>query len=161
MPRAGRAGWRRRLAPSNLLISDDASEEAGRLAARIGKLFDARALLVGVNPPRPGVRAGARATAVDSDVPKDHPKRDQSLEQRAAVLEGILGRRPRVEVTAGDAAATLRELAGRGEAATLVAVGRRDTGSAEGFALGSFPTSTLRPSGGPVLVVPSPGEARR
>ena len=85
----------------------------------------------------------------------------ERVEDEGAGRLSILGGRPRVEVTAGDAAATLRELAGRGEAATLVAVGRRDTGSAEGFALGSFPTSTLRASGGPVLVVPSPGEARR
>ncbi len=152
--RGGEGAW----PPSRLLVGDDASEEAGRagkLAASIGKLFDARALLVRVYPQ---VTVFKARRIVHVRASKDILKEgERFLEKRAARLESVLGTRPEVRVASGDAAAVIQEVAEEGEKPTLVAVGRRGLGAVGHFALGSVSSDVLRAVSGPVLIVPSSG----
>ena len=152
--RGGEGSW----PPSRLIIGDDASEEAkrtGELAASIGKLFDARALLVRVYP---SVTVFKARKISHVQVSKELLKKgERSLEKRAAELESILGTRPEVRVASGDAAAVIQEVAEEGGEPTLVAVGRRGLGAVRHFALGSVSSDILRAVSGPVLIVPSPG----
>ncbi len=150
--RGGEGSW----PPSRLIIGDDASEEArraGELAARIGKLFDARALLVRVYPSVTVFKA-RRISHVRA--PEELLKKgERSLEKRAVELESILGMRPEVRVASGDAAAVIQETAEEGGQPTLVAVGRRGLGAVRHLALGSVSSDILRAVSGPVLIVPS------
>lgn len=151
--RGGERAW----PPSRLVVGDDASEEArraGELTMGIGKLFDARALLVRVYPQ---VTVFKARRIVHTRVSKELLKKgERSLEKRAAELESVLGMRPEVRVTSGDAAAILQEAAGEGAEPTLVAVGRRGLGAAQYLALGSVSSSVLKAVSGPVLIVPPP-----
>ena len=152
--RGGEGNW----PPSRVLVGDDDSEEArraGELAAGIGKLFDARVLLVRVYPQ---VTVFKARRIVHVRAPKDILKEGQrSLERRADELESVLGMRPEVRVASGDAAAIIQEAAEESGEPTLVAVGRRGAGAVQHFALGSVSTGVLRAVSGPVLIVPSPG----
>ncbi len=143
---------------SRLIVGDDASEEArraGELAAGIGKLFDARALLVRVYP-QVTVFKARRVSHVQASR-ELLKKGERSLEKRAAELESILGTRPEVWVASGDATAVLQEASEAGGEPALVAVGSRGLGDVQHFALGSVSTGVLRAVSGPVLIVPSPG----
>ncbi len=149
--RGGERAW----PPSRLIVGDDASEEArraGELAAGIGKLFDARALLVRVYPQVTVFKANR---IVHTRASKELLGRgERSLEERAAELESVLGTRPEVRVTSGEAAAIIQEAAEEGREPTLVAVGRRGLGAVRHFALGSVSSGVLRAVSGPVLIVP-------
>ncbi len=151
--RGGERAW----PPSRLVVGDDASEEArraGELAAGIGKLFDARALLVRVYPQ---VTVFKARRIVHTRASKELLERgERLLEKRAAELESVLGMRPEVRVTSGDAAAIIQEAAGEGPEPTLVAVGRRGLGAVQHLALGSVSSGVLRAVSGPVLIVPPP-----
>lgn len=151
--RGGERAW----PPSRLVVGDDASEEARRareLAAGIGKLFDARALLVRVYPQ---VTVFKARRIVHTRASKELLERgERLLEKRAAELESVLGMRPEVRVTSGDAAAIIQEAAGEGPEPTLVAVGRRGLGAVQHLALGSVSSGVLRAVSGPVLIVPPP-----
>lgn len=145
--------------PSKVVVGDDSTEaakRAGDLAASIGRLFDVRVLLVRVyqHP-----MLGATGAPDLGGTEEASRLGDDSLERRAAELEGVLGTPPEVEAAAGDAAASIQELAEEGAEPALVAVGSRGTGIVGRFALGSVSTDVLRAVGGPVLIVPSP-EAR-
>ncbi len=73
-------------------MGDDGSEEAGRageLAAGIGKLFDARVLLMRVYPSVPVFRARRVVHVRASEEVLRRGKRD--LERRAAELESVSG----------------------------------------------------------------------
>ena len=151
--RGGESAW----PPSRLVVGDDASEEArraGELAVGIGKLFDARALLVRVYPQ---VTVFKARRIVHTRASKKLLKEgERFLEKRAAELESVLGMRPEIRVTSEDAAAILQEAAGEGPEPTLVAVGRRGLGAVQHLALGSVSSGVLRAVSGPVLIVPPP-----
>lgn len=151
--RGGEKAW----PPRRLIIGDDASEEAmraGELAAGIGKLFDARALLLRVYPQVTVFKANRIVhTRASKELLK---KGEESLEKRAAELASILGARPEVRVTSGDAAASIQEAAEEDREPALVAVGRRGLGAVRQLALGSVSSDVLRAVSGPVLIVPPP-----
>ena len=155
--RGGEAAW----PPSRLIVGDDGSEEAGRageLAAGIGKLFDARVLLMRVYPSVPVFRARRVVHVRASEEVLRRGKRD--LERRAAELESVSGIRPETRVSSGDAAAVVQETAeGSGEP-TLVVVGRRGPEDVRYSTLGGVSADVLRAVSGPVLIGASPRGTR-
>ncbi len=142
--------------PSRLILGDDASEEArraGELAAGMGRLFDAQALLVRVYPSVPVFKARRLVHVRASGEILEQGER--SLERRAAELESILGTRPVIRVVSGDAAAVIQEVAEEGGEPALVAVGRRGLGAVRHSTLGGISADILRSVAGPVLIAPS------
>jgi nucleotide-binding universal stress UspA family protein len=77
------------------------------------------------------------------------------LRERAVRLEEMLGERPGIKVSAGDAAELIREAAGEDGESALVAVGSRGLDALRRLALGSVSTDVLRTARGPVLIFPS------
>ncbi len=151
--RGGEGTW----PPGRLVVGDDGSEEAkraGELAAGVGKLFGARALLVRVYPSVPVFKA---RRLVHVQASEEVLKRgERSLEERAAELESVLGTRPETRVVSGDAAAVIQEVAEEGGRPSLVAVGRRGLGAVGYSTLGGVSADVVRSVSGPVLVVPAP-----
>jgi nucleotide-binding universal stress UspA family protein len=150
--RGGQDAW----PPSRVIVGDDASEdarEAGKLAASIGELSGATALLVRAYPRLPETDPEGRE--LDPRMVEDALRREQrALEARAADIEDASGIRPRAQIAVGDPAASLIEAAE--EAApqrTLIAVGSRGLDAVQRLRLGSVSTKVLRASRGPVLVV--------
>ena len=149
--------------PREAVVGDDSSEEsrvAGELAARLARPYDVPVLLLRAYHPQrllKSVRAASHDTgAADARLEAG----EEQLRERAAELEGVLGKTPTVKAVAGDAAAALqREAEGRG-GGTLVAVGSTGAGAVKRFALGSVSADVLRAVDGPVLVCPSPEVAR-
>jgi len=155
--RGGEGAW----PPSRLVIGDDSSGEAkraGDLAASIGRLFDARALLVRAYPRSLLFPAGAGATGTPDSGETEEALRigDESLEGRATELEDFLGMRLEVKAAVADAATLIQELAEEGTEPTLVAVGSRGLDAARRFTMGSVSTDLLRAVDGSVLVCPLP-----
>ena len=155
MMRGGEQAW----PPRRVVIGDDGSEEAngaGDLAARIGKPFDTKALLVRAYPRLPAVDAEGRefdARMVDDELRRE----EQALIGRAKEIEGAIGVRPRIEIAVGDPAGMLLRAAEEGAAdRTLVAVGSRGLGAVRRVRLGSVSTKVLHAAEGPVLVYPRP-----
>jgi nucleotide-binding universal stress UspA family protein len=156
--------------PEKVIIGDDSSEEArkaGELAASIGGLFGASALLMRAAS-APLLRAhllreGDPSTRDDHDDAFDEAsqKVKETLENRAAALEGVLGARPQIQVVVGDAAAVIQEAADEGEEPALVAVGSRGSDAVQPLVLGSVSTDVLRAVSGSVLIVPSSKKAPR
>jgi len=155
--RGGEGAW----PPNTVILGDDFSDEArraGELAARISRLFEARMLSVwAYSMTLPGARRASHAIAAEEVLKKG----EKSLEERAAELEGVLGKRPETLVTTGDAASIMQSAAEEGREPTLVAVGSRGLGAVKRFALGSVSTDVLRAVSGSVLIVPSSKEAPR
>ena len=156
--RGGERAW----PPSRLVVGDDGSEEsriAGGLAASIGRLFDARALLVRVYP---SVAVFKTRRIVHVRASRETLKKgERSLKKRAAELESVLGKRPEIRVVSGNAAAIIQEAAEEGEEPALVAVGRRGMGAVRHSTLGSVSPDLLRSVAGPVLIVPSSEDYKR
>jgi nucleotide-binding universal stress UspA family protein len=157
--RGGQDAW----PPSRVIVGDDSSEdarEAGKLAASIGELFGATALLVRAYPRLPETDPEGRE--LDPRMVDDALRREQrALEGRAAEIEDASGIRPRAEIAVGDPAASLIEAAE--EAAperALIAVGSRGLDAVQRLRLGSVSTKVLRASRGPVLIV-NPGPRER
>lgn len=153
--RGGQDSW----PPERVVIGDDGSEaaqKAGEMAASIGDLFGARGVLVRAYPKLPETDLVGRA--LDPRVVDDALHRaEQELHERAEELDRLVGRRPRMEIAAGDAAVALLDKAREGdEARALIAVGSRGLGLARRLRLGSVSTKVLRAAGGPVLVYPQP-----
>lgn len=151
--RGGEGAW----PPRRVVSGDDESEEskgAGELAARIGKLSDARALLVRAYPRLPEVDPEERG--FDARMVDDERRREErALKTRAEEIQAILGVRPRIEIAVGDPAAVLLEAAREGPAErTIVAVGNRGLGAVQRLRLGSVSTKVLHAAEGPVLVYP-------
>jgi nucleotide-binding universal stress UspA family protein len=151
--RGGQDSW----PPERVVIGDDSSEvakKAGEMAARIGDLFGARAVLVRAYPELPEMDLVGRTSdprAVDDAL----HRAEQELHEHAEELGRLVGRRPRMEIAAGDAAVALLAKAREGdEARALIAVGSRGLGLARRLRLGSVSTKVLRAAGGPVLVYP-------
>jgi nucleotide-binding universal stress UspA family protein len=145
--------------PSRLVVGDDGSEEArraGELAAGMGRLFGARALLVRVYPSIPVFKARRIVhVRASREILREG---ERALERRAAELESVLGTRPETRVATGDAAAVIQEVAEGGGEPTLVAVGRRGLETVRYSTLGGVAADILRAVTGPVLIVPSPKE---
>lgn len=156
--RGAEEGW----PPSRLVVGDDGSEgarRAGELAASVGRLFDARVLLVRVYPSVPVFKA---RKIVHVQASEELLKRgERLLERRATELESVLGRRPETRLVSGDAAAVIQETSEEGGEPALVALGRRGLGATRYSALGSVFPDVLRAVRGPVLISPSPGDETR
>lgn len=152
--RGGDGAW----PPERIVIGDDGSEAArgaGELAANIGRLFGAEALLVHVYPELPETDAEGRmsdARTVDDELRREERK----LLERAKEVEEILGTQPRVRVAVGEPAFRILEAAEERGAPekTLVAVGTRGLGPVRRMRLGSVSTKVLRAAKSPVLVFP-------
>jgi nucleotide-binding universal stress UspA family protein len=134
--------------PARIVVGDDFSEDARKaaeLAANLGKLLDARMLVLHAVPRLPQ----ASGEAVNA-----------KLEDRTGELEDILQQRPQTRIVAGDSAEVLIEAAQEGEGPTLVAVGSRGLGPVGRLRLGSVSTKVIRAGLGAVLVYPPLGEGR-
>ena len=151
--RGGEGAW----PPAKVIVGDDGSEEAkgaGELAARIGKLFEAKALLVRAFPQLPDVdteRRRSNARMVEDELRRE----EQAILSRAKEIQDPLGVRPGIEITVGDPAVVLLRAAEEDTAeGTLIAVGSRGLGKARRMRLGSVSTKVLHAAEGPVLVYP-------
>ena len=145
--------------PRRVVVGDDGSETAkgaGELAASIGRLFDAKGLLMRAYPRLPEIDAEGRES--DPRTINDELRREeQTLEDRAAGIKDDLGVRLRIRIAVGDPAATLLEAAEEGVAErTLVAVGSRGLDAMQRVRFGSVSTKVLHAAKGPVLVYPRP-----
>lgn len=150
--RGGEGAW----PPGRLVVGDDGSEASGRageLAASVGKLFDARMLLMRTYP---SVAVFKARRIVYVQASREILRRGKSaLERRADELESVLGARPETEISSGDAAAVIQEtVEGSGEP-TLIALGRSGLGDARYSTLGGVSSDVLRAVSRPVLIVPS------
>jgi nucleotide-binding universal stress UspA family protein len=149
--RGGEGVW----PPSTVVVGDDSSTEAqraGELAAAIGRLFEARTLLVWAYPPAMvRVRRTSRVRRSEEQLTRGH----EYLKERAAELEHVLGKLPETRVATADPAAAIQEAAEEHGGRTLVAVGRRGLDAVKRFALGSVSAGILRAVSVPVLIVPS------
>jgi nucleotide-binding universal stress UspA family protein len=131
--------------PTRIVAGDDFSEDARKaaaLAANLGRLFDAKMLLLHAVPQLP--QASGKAVGA-------------KLEGRAGELEDILQQRPQARVVAGDPAEVLIEAAQEGEGPTLVALGSRGLGPVGRLRLGSVSTKVVRAAPGAILVYPPMG----
>lgn len=151
--RGGEAAW----PPERVVIGDDGSPDArevGRLAATIGGLCNARAVMVRAYPQLPETDDEGRrfdARRVDDEL----HRQEMSLEDRARDLREATGLKPRVRISVGDPAEAVLETARENaEERTLVAVGSRGLGTVGRARLGSVSTKVLRAAKGPVLIHP-------
>ena len=145
--------------PRRVVIGDDGSEEAksaGELAMRIGRLFEAKTLLMRVYPQLPemdheGREFGPRM--IDDELRRE----ERALENRATEIGHALEIRPGIRIAVGDPAAALLEAAEEGTPEnTLMAVGSRGLGAMQRVRLGSVSTKVLHAAKGPVLIYPRP-----
>ena len=151
-------GW----PPEQVVIGDDnseAAEEAGELAAVIGRLVGARVTLVRAYRKLPKMdveRRELNARMADDELRREERK----LWERATQIQEAHEVRPTVRLSAGDPAARILEAAEEGDAPekTLVAVGSRGLGTMRRMRLGSVSTKVLRAAKGPVLIHPHPGD---
>ena len=146
--RGGEDAW----PPARIVVADDSSEDArktGELAAGIGKLVGARVVLVRVHP------RGLEFSPEGKDALREG---ERDLEDRVGELEGLLGRRPEIEIRtgAGDPADAILGAAEEGESPTFVALGSRGLGAIQRVRLGSVSTKLIRAAPGPALVRPRP-----
>ncbi len=145
--------------PEKITIGDDGSEaakEAGKLAARMGKLFDVKALLMRVYPQLPEIDAEGRkfgARTADDELRRE----EHALKDRAVKIENAVGIRPKVRIAVGDPAGALLQAAEEGAPErTLIALGSRGLDAIQRLRLGSVSTKVLHAAEGPVLVYPPP-----
>ncbi|WP_166179215.1 universal stress protein [Rubrobacter tropicus] len=155
--RGGEAAW----PPGRIVVGDDGSEAAraaGDLAARIGKTFGSRAVLVRASSrqPLPMALPEYEQDLYERLIEDNRRIGERALKERAAELEELLGTTPETALVTGDATVTILEAAAR-EPATLVAVGSRGLGTAKRVILGSVSTKLLRTTEGSILVNPRPG----
>ena len=134
--------------PEQVVIGDDnseAAEEAGELAAVIGRLVGARVTLVRAYRKLPKMdveRRELNARMADDELRREERK----LWERATQIQEAHEIRPAVRLSAGDPAARILEAAEEGDASekTLVAVGSRGLGTMRRMRLGSVSTKVLR-----------------
>jgi nucleotide-binding universal stress UspA family protein len=141
--------------PARIVVGEDFSDDArkaGELAAGIGKLYDAKGLLVYSHPDLPEVPPGEARSAVQNLT--EIRERDKNmLEGRAGDLEKILGNRPEIKISGGYPANVLLE-ASQEMQPSLVAVGSRGLAGLIRTRLGSVSTKVVTAARGPVLVYP-------
>ena len=139
-----------------VIVGMDFSEEAraaGELASIIGKHYGARGILVRAYPEIvhwAELQQDQRET-YERLLQNVLESEKRTLENCAAELGELLGRPPEVEVSVGDATATILKAADD-EESTLIAVGSRGLGATGRARLGSVSTKILRAARGPVLV---------
>ena len=163
--RGGDPAW----PPARVVVGDDGSEDAraaARLAFGIGKLLEARVLLVRSYPKQPEIddeaaaldAGGAAGEAVAEAVAEEEQGRDErALEERVAGLEQDTGVRLEVSTSFGNPAEAVLAAAdsgGEGGERSLVAVGHRGLGTLGRMRLGSVSTKVLRAARGSVLIHP-------
>jgi nucleotide-binding universal stress UspA family protein len=149
--RGGEDAW----PPARIIIGEDFSDDArnaGDLAAAIGRLYDARGLLVYSHPDLPEVPPGEARSTV-SDLLNMRERDESMLDERAGDLEETLGSRPEVKISEGYPANVLLEAAQEVQP-SLVAVGSRGLAGIMRTRLGSVSTKVVTASRGPVLVYP-------
>jgi|SRR5215210_89981 len=141
--------------PARIVVGEDFSEDArkaGELACGIGKLYDAAGLLVYSHPDLPEVPPGEARSTVENFA--QMRERDESmLEDRAGVLEGVLGNRPQTRISGGYPANVLLEAAHEVQP-SLVAMGSRGLTGFRRTRLGSVSTKVVTAARGPALVYP-------
>ena len=141
--------------PARIVVGEDFSDDArkaGELAAGIGKLYDAKGLLVYSHPDLPEVPPGEARSAVQHLT--EMRERDKSmLDDRAGDLEKILGNRPEIKISGGYPANVLLE-ASQEVRPSLVALGSRGLAGLVRTRLGSVSTKVVTAARGPVLVYP-------
>jgi nucleotide-binding universal stress UspA family protein len=141
--------------PARIVIGEDFSDDArkaGELAASIGELYGAQALLVYSHPDLPEVPPGERRSRVENLT--EMRERDESmLEDRARELEEILGSRPETRISGGYPANVLLE-ASQEVRPSLVALGSRGLAGLIRTRLGSVSTKVVTAARGPVLIYP-------
>ena len=167
--RPGEEAW----PPAHVIVADDGSGHAGRagrLAATIGGLFEARMTLAQVYP-RFLETQRSRETP-EGDLVRDALRRvEERMGVRARALEPILGSRPAVELIADEGsddidgiAMTLLDAADatarKGEP-TMISIGSRGLGISRRMRMGSVSTKVVRVAAGPVLVCPREGNGAR
>jgi nucleotide-binding universal stress UspA family protein len=140
------------------VIGDDGSPESRRaaeLAAMIGGICAAEALLVRaiptLPPPGEGDDRAERAARFQAEALRHA---EGELTCLGDTLTPLLGRRPAVYSTVEDAAITLVRLADEGNTPALIAVGTRGTAPAGQLWLGSTALEVLTCATGSVLVCP-------
>lgn len=153
----GESSW----PPERVVIGDDGSEAArgaGDLAARIGKIFGAGAVLVraAARHPIPMALPDYEQELYDRLVEDSRRAGEKALKDRAAELEEILGTAPEITSVTGDGTMAVLNAAAN-DPSTLVAVGSRGLGAAKRVLLGSVSTKLLRTTKGSILVNPRPG----
>jgi nucleotide-binding universal stress UspA family protein len=124
--------------PDRVIIGEDFSDDArkaGDLAASIGGLYGARALLI---------NAGEHRGEGD----------EERLRGRAGELEAILGSPPEASATDGNPAAVILQAVHAEARPPLVAVGSRGIAGIRRTRLGSVSTKIVTAAPGLVLVVP-------
>ena len=151
--RGGEEAW----PPKRVVVGHDGSEDAekaARLAAEIGRLFDAGSVLVRAHqgPPEP---IGGWSSEDRSQLDRALIRAEEDLDERAEQLGSIFGNVPKARIREGDPARALLKVAEEGdESKTLLAVGSRGLGTISRIRLGSVSTNVLRVSHGPVLICP-------
>lgn len=151
--RGGEAAW----PPARVVVGEDfsdRSEAASRLAASIGRLCEARTILVHAYPL---LELGSKApvSGVFWINGKVRTAR-RTLELLAGEIEEEVGETPEARVAMGAAANCILEAAAEGAEPTLVVVGSRGLGVLERFRVGSVSTRVMREVEGPVLVYRRP-----
>lgn len=153
------SGSERDWPPTRIVVGEDFSEEAEgaeKLAATLGKLFNAEGLLVLAYPEFPDIPQELAHHPDAPTVKEDLRWAGTALEEVSRELEGDLGWRPRTRVVVGNAAAVIVEAAAEGDELALIAVGSRGLGKMERLRLGSVSSDVLRAATGPVLVYRRP-----
>jgi nucleotide-binding universal stress UspA family protein len=153
------SGSERNWPPTRIVIGEDFSEEAkgaAKLAAALGKLFNAEGLLVLAYPEFPDIPQELAHHPDTPAVEEDLRRAETILEEVSRELEEDLGWRPRTRVVVGNAAAVVVEAATEGDGPALIAVGSRGLGKMERLRLGSVSSAVLRAASGPVLVYRQP-----
>ena len=147
--RRGESAW----PPARLIIGEDFSEDAkraGEIAASIGALYGSHLLLLYANPDLPE----ASLWEAPTESGEMRVREEETLQNRADELEGILGSRPEVRLSGGSPAPVILEEAQRESPPALIAVGSRGLAGITRTRLGSASTKVVTTAQGPVLVCP-------
>ena len=152
--RGGEAAW----PPERVVMGEggyDAARAAGELALRLGRLFDAPAVLMRAapEPTLPMQLPEYEQDLHDRLIEDSRRLGEKALQERAGELRELLETTPETRFAGGNAAVAVLEAAAD-EPSTLVAVGSRGLGPARRVALGSISTKLLRTTEGPILVHP-------
>lgn len=140
--------------PERIVAGDDGSKYAGlaaELAGGIGAVCGAEGVLVRAhrNPPRP---IGGWSAEDRRKLGEARSKEEEDLNERAAALGAVMGRRPEARLVDADATLALLQMAEVGEHKTLLATGCRGLGAMSRARLGSVSTNVLRAARCPVLI---------
>ncbi|TCJ16849.1 universal stress protein [Rubrobacter taiwanensis] len=141
--------------PGRVVVGDDGSEparRAGELGAALARTYRTQLQLVRVFPRALEINVEGRQM-YERWMEDELRREERALGERAAELERVCGRRPKLALGVGDAAG---EILQRADERTLVALGSRGLGPMKRLRLGSTSTRLLRAARGPVLICPPP-----